>query len=110
MHDTRLGSFNNFNQPYMAAGLYMWNGMAVVISPNVPQFHAADELTWLRPALVWRILWRLFGADPNGLLRFRQGKPVMEDQVLWSGAAQKVFMSPAMWERVKNNIAIRNEN
>lgn len=100
MHKT---CFNDFTKPAMAAGSYMWNGVAVVISPNVPLFHAADKLDWREPRWLWAILWKLFGVR-----RFRPGERVMEEQVLWQGAAQKVFMSPAMWERVKNCKAIVN--
>jgi hypothetical protein len=105
----RLNHFNDFCKPYMAAGMYMWNGVAVVISPNVPQLHAADELVWIKPSLIWRFLWCLFGANSNAMLRFKAGKPIMEDQALWVGSAQKVFMSPAMWERVKNHAALINK-
>ena len=96
----RLESFNDFDRPYMAAGNFMFGGMAVVISPNVPKFHAADNLVYVKPAWIWRALWRLFGANPDALIRFKPGEPIMEDQALFVGAAQKLFVSPSLADQL----------
>jgi hypothetical protein len=92
----RLDSFNNFNFPHMAAGTQMWGGKAVVISPNVPKFHAADELVPVMPSRLFCFLFWLFDGRPPRPLRFRAGKKIEHEQVFEMQG--KLFMSPAAWD------------
>ncbi len=94
--DVRLDSFNNFNHPHMARGSFMYAGIAVVVSPNVPQFHAADELAPVWPW--WRPIYRLFTRRDPMPRCYRAGRPIMEEQAFET--CGKLFVSPKMWDQI----------
>lgn len=83
----------------MAAGEFMLGNMAVVVSPNVPQFHSGTEIipvpySWLD---VW--LYRFFTGRELRPYRYARGREIMEEQAFQ--AANKLFVSPKMWEQIK---------
>lgn len=98
----RLDSFNDFRQPFMARGDFMFNGVAVVLSPNVPKVHAADEIIPVMPSAPIRLLRRLFGNDPTTPYRYRQGARIEHDQAFMMQG--KLFISPGMWEQLKAKV------
>jgi hypothetical protein len=82
-----------WRRPYTARGDFMWGGMAVVVSHDLPREHIADEIVpvyWPRPI---RWLW----AWPR---KFRPGSRVERDQAFM--AAGKLFVPPAMAEAMRN--------
>lgn len=106
MREPRLDYTNNFNHPHMARGSHMLGDTPVVISPNVPQFHSADELVWVRPWRVVAFFWRLFGANPDRLIRFKRGLPIMEEQAFQMQG--KLFLSPKMWDALCAHTSLTN--
>lgn len=102
----QLDSFNNFNRPHMARGSQMFNGIPVVISANVPKFHAADELVPVMPSRLFCFLFWLFDGRPPRPLRFRPGRKIEVDQAIEMGG--KLYMSPAMWHEVSRQIDALN--
>jgi hypothetical protein len=79
---TRLDSFNHFNHPYMARGQFMFRGLAVVISPNVPREHIGHELIPVPRWFLYRaVYWLLAGARIEREQYFTMGgKTFMTEQ------------------------------
>lgn len=103
--DVRLDSFNDFDRPAMAAGLYMFNGKTVVISPNVPKFHAADEIAPALPSRLFCFLFWLFDGRPPRPLRYRSVRKIEHEQVF--EVHGKLFMSAAAWRELQRTIPPR---
>lgn len=93
-----LNSFNNFNFPHMARGDFMWNGYAVVISPNVPREHIGDEIKPIMPHRFVSWLERMLG-NASYPVCFVPGPKIEQDNIYQTH--DKLMMRPEMWERLK---------
>ena len=98
-------SFNDFRKPHMARGDVMWGGMAVVISPNVPKEHIADELIPVQYDWLHCLIYKFFTGRVSPPKRFRRGAKIEREQAFQMAA--KLFISPAGWEELKRSTVSR---
>lgn len=99
MSDWLRDDFNDLRKPYMARGNFMLGAMAVVIDPRIEPLHVGDYIAPIWPHPFWFWVRRLFRMSPPQPMCFRSDGKIEEHQVFQ--AANKLFMSPAAWEAVK---------
>lgn len=100
-----LDSFNDFNFPAMACGDFMYGGMAVVISPNVPREHVGDELIPVPHFILYRAVYWLMTGNSAPPKRFRPGARIEREQYFRS--AGKLFMTEQGWTELKASAKLK---